>query len=162
MTTCNDNRHEGEKPAIENGIMSHYKRLTPRYGPDRDKITKVKTQVRRFVMKKILLCAVVVIGLAAIQSKSRIAGADELEKGKEIYTNKCQMCHRANGKGDGPAAKLFNPRPYDLTTAEFWKDDAEEKIKDAVENGFGAMPAIGLSSSQIRAVIDYMAHAFKK
>ncbi len=113
-------------------------------------------------MKKILLCTVVVICLAAIQFLAKTAAADEVEQGKEIYTNKCQMCHGADGKGDGPAAASFNPRPYDLTTAEFWKNDAEKKIADAVENGFGVMPPIGLSSDQTKAVIDYMAHAFKK
>lgn len=113
-------------------------------------------------MKRILLCIVVVICLPTLQFWTKIAGADELEKGKEIYTNKCQMCHGADGKGDGPAASSFNPRPYDLATAEFWKNDAEKKIKDAIENGFGVMPPIGLSSDQTKAVIDYMAHAFKK
>lgn len=113
-------------------------------------------------MKEIVLCTVVVICLATAPLWWRIANADEIKQGKEIYTNKCQMCHGADGKGDGPAAASFNPRPYDLAAAAFWKSDAEKKIKGAIENGFGVMPPIGLSSDQTKAVIDYMAHAFKK
>lgn len=113
-------------------------------------------------MKKIVLCTVVAICLATTPLWRRSANADEFDKGKDIYTNKCQMCHGADGKGNGPAAASFNPRPYDLAAAEFWKNDAEKKVKDAVENGFGLMPPIGLTSNQVKAVIDYMAHTFKK
>jgi cytochrome c5 len=33
---------------------------------------------------------------------------------------------------------------------------------NAVENGFGAMPALGLPPEQVKAIIDYMSHTFKK
>jgi len=113
-------------------------------------------------MKKVLLCAVVVTCMVTIPLWWIIASADELAQGKELYSNKCQMCHGVGGKGDGPAAASFNPRPYNLATVEFWKNDAEKKIKDAIENGFGVMPPIGLNGDQTKAVVDYMAHTFKK
>ncbi len=44
------------------------------------------------------------------------ASPEVLEKGKKIYTSKCQRCHGPGGKGDGPDADGDMP-PDDLTDA---------------------------------------------
>ena len=116
-------------------------------------------------MKRIFACIVTItllglLGAAPLSAKGENSG--ELDKGKTLYQEKCQMCHGAGGKGDGPAAASFNPRPYDLATADFWNNNGEKKVKDAIENGFGVMPPIGLKADQTKAVIDYMAHTFKR
>ena len=90
------------------------------------------------------------------------AAGDELAAGKSLYSAKCQICHGANGKGDGPAAAALNPRPADFTNPAFWQNNAEEKIKRTVTSGKGAMPAFDLKDDEIKAVADYMAHTFKK
>ncbi|MDD5643723.1 MAG: cytochrome c [Syntrophales bacterium] len=82
--------------------------------------------------------------------------------GKSIFDDKCAMCHGTDGKGNGPAASSFNPAPKDFNTPAFWQDMTRTKIKDTIENGHGPMPAVDLSSSQIKAVIDYMEQSFKK
>ena len=82
--------------------------------------------------------------------------------GKSIFNDKCAMCHGTDGKGNGPAASAFSPSPKDFNTSAFWQNFNRAKIKDTIENGHGPMPAVDLSSSQIKAVIDYMQQAFKK
>ena len=100
--------------------------------------------------------------LLMISGLFSIAAGDELAEGKSLYTAKCQICHGANGKGDGPAAAALNPRPADFTDPAFWQNNAEEKIKRTVTSGKGAMPAFDLKDDEIKAVADYMVHTFKK
>jgi len=38
-----------------------------------------------------------------------------LEKGKEIYREKCAWCHGDSGKGDGPSAAYSSPQPRNFT-----------------------------------------------
>jgi mono/diheme cytochrome c family protein len=90
------------------------------------------------------------------------AGGDELERGKDLYAAKCQICHGANGRGDGPAAAAFTPKPADFTNPSFWKNNATEKITKTVTKGKGQMPAFNLKPDEIKAVIDYLEHDFKK
>jgi DMSO reductase family type II enzyme heme b subunit len=39
--------------------------------------------------------------------------------GKELYAEKCALCHGDSGKGDGPAAELLDPRPRDFTAGKY-------------------------------------------
>lgn len=39
--------------------------------------------------------------------------------GKNLYTQRCAMCHGADIRGTGPLAKKSNPPTPDLTTAAF-------------------------------------------
>ena len=60
-------------------------------------------------MQRILLYAVVATFLLTTFLCWKIAIAGESLQGKEIYANNCQMCHGANGKGDGPAILIQSP-----------------------------------------------------
>ncbi|MEJ2728930.1 MAG: cytochrome c [Deltaproteobacteria bacterium] len=100
--------------------------------------------------------------LLMISGLFSIAAADELAEGKSLYTAKCQICHGANGKGDGPAAAAMNRKPADFTNPAFWNSDTDKKIKKTVTSGKGMMPAFKLDDEEIKAVADYLAHTFKK
>jgi cytochrome c5 len=115
-------------------------------------------------MKKIPDCrwAVMFIFLVIVFLWASGAGGDELQKGKDLYAAKCQICHGTNGRGDGPAAAAFTPKPADFTNPSFWKNNFEEKITNTVTKGKGQMPAFHLKPDEIKAVIDYLEHAFKK
>jgi mono/diheme cytochrome c family protein len=112
-------------------------------------------------MKNIpVLCAVVLLIALAIPLAQGAQG-DQFEQGKKLYAAKCTACHGADGKGTGPAASAFHPRPFNFTDPAFWKNNPDKKITDAVENGYELMPAIDLSTDQIKAVIAYIAQAFQ-
>ncbi len=82
--------------------------------------------------------------------------------GKELYEDKCQICHGEKGGGDGLAAVSLSPRPANFTDPAFWKNDVNRKITEAVTKGKGAMPPVPLKPSRVDALIDYMTRAFKR
>lgn len=47
------------------------------------------------------------------------ATPEELKAGKFIYTRGCANCHGEQGKGDGIAAPLLDPRPRDFAQGKF-------------------------------------------
>lgn len=42
-----------------------------------------------------------------------------IEKGREIYLQRCSFCHGLLGDGEGPAAEFLDPRPRDFTLGTF-------------------------------------------
>jgi mono/diheme cytochrome c family protein len=113
-------------------------------------------------MKKIF--KLVVSGLIAGSAVLLIGNAEgaESDSGKQLFDNKCQICHGVNGDGNGPAAASFSPGPADFTNKKFWQGNVEQKITNAIENGVGVMPAFtNINPDQIKAIIDYMSHNFK-
>jgi mono/diheme cytochrome c family protein len=114
-------------------------------------------------MKKMIAFFTVgmVLGLAFWNIKG--IEASEYNIGKDIYENKCQMCHGLKGDGNGPAAAAFHPKPANFTDSKFWqRKDIDKFISNTVENGHGMMPAFNLKPDEIKAIIDYLSHAFKK
>jgi mono/diheme cytochrome c family protein len=115
-------------------------------------------------MKMILGCRWITMGVFLLTVSLGVPGAngDQLKEGKNLYDTKCQMCHGADGRGDGPAAAALNPKPADFTNPVFWQNNAAEKISRTVSNGKGMMPAFNLKDDEINAVADYMEKTFKK
>jgi mono/diheme cytochrome c family protein len=112
-------------------------------------------------MRKILLCIIALfIGAALISTKGAQGG--EHDRGKNLYKNKCQMCHGADGKGNGPSASAFNPKPADFADPKFWqRKDINKYITDTIDKGHGMMPSFDLKPAEIKDIIDYLAHTFK-
>lgn len=44
-----------------------------------------------------------------------LTASPTLERGKEVYAQKCVLCHGGSGKGDGPSADYSSPRPRNFT-----------------------------------------------
>jgi mono/diheme cytochrome c family protein len=107
----------------------------------------------------VYLMASIFLALFLCQTMSPAVAEDG--PGKALYEEKCASCHGTNGDGQGPLASMFNPAPVDFSNPGFWQGNFNQKIADTVNNGHGPMPAINLSPSQIKAVIDYMSHTFK-
>ncbi len=79
----------------------------------------------------------------------------EYDKGKNLYNDKCHICHGKRGDGKGPAAAALSPRPANFTDPKFWQNFNDNMIADTVRNGHGAMPPFGLTPDQIKAIIFY-------
>jgi mono/diheme cytochrome c family protein len=113
-------------------------------------------------MDRYIAFITVALCLGAAAQWTDFSQGDNEDQGKSLYEQKCMICHGAGGKGDGPAAAALNKPPADFNKSEFWQGDAEKKITDAIRNGRSPMPAFDLSSEEIKAIIDYLEHAFKK
>jgi mono/diheme cytochrome c family protein len=113
-------------------------------------------------MTKIILClaSIMLFGAGAVWTNDTMA--DEYDQGKSLYQGKCQICHGVNGDGNGPAAASLTPKPADFANPAFWQKNNDEKMSDTIEHGHGMMPPFDLSPDQIKAVVDYISHAFKK
>ena len=70
--------------------------------------------------------------------------------------------------GKGPAAEPLLGHPVDFTNSKFWQDDVEKKInvekkiEYTIQKGKEMMPAFDLEPGEIKAIILYMSHTFKK
>lgn len=70
------------------------------------------------------------------------ASADDAAEAKSIYDSRCVTCHGAGGKGDGAAAAALNPKPRDLTSAEWQNSVTDEHIEKII---VGGGPSVGKS-----------------
>ena len=111
-------------------------------------------------MTKIPMCAVVVMFTVIAILWSGIS-MGEIDKGKQLYTNKCQLCHGVRGDGKSHAAAFLNSKPADFTDPKFWEKEDDKKMAEAIENGKGEMPAFNLKPEEMKALIDYITNSFK-
>ena len=50
-------------------------------------------------------------------------------RGRAVFQNYCMLCHGPEGKGDGRAARLHNPPPYNLTRSVASRDYISQIIQ---------------------------------
>jgi mono/diheme cytochrome c family protein len=59
--------------------------------------------------------------LPPIDLRKAVAGTPEqLSQGSQLYADHCASCHGSDGRGDGPAGLMLDPKPRDLTRLEDW------------------------------------------
>ena len=96
----------------------------------------------------ILTVLILILGIAYLIPSQSLAQADPA-KGAEVYKSYCATCHGDTGKGDGIAAAALDPKPRDLSNAEYVSGLTDEHIKKVVTEGgtsvgmSAAMPAWG-------------------
>jgi mono/diheme cytochrome c family protein len=81
---------------------------------------------RRAPVRTALRCsavAVLVLLSTAAAAKERVEPS-----GRELYLDECAHCHGPSGRGDGPEASYFTPRPRDLRTGFLDVYDDEEIV----------------------------------
>jgi cytochrome c553 len=109
-------------------------------------------------MKKIIVLAAILAATTGL----RASAADA----KENYTQLCQKCHGADGKGATTMGKKLGVKDYtDAKVQDALKDEAITKaIKEGVKDKDGKdvmKAAEGLNDADIKALVAYM-RAFKK
>lgn len=103
-------------------------------------------------MKQVLATLLIILSLAAFFA----APNSQAAFGKDMYSTMCAMCHGAAGKGDGPAANVFNPKPTDLTSSAVQGND-NATLERIISGGKKAMPAFkNLPQSDLKELVRYL------
>ncbi len=95
---------------------------------------------------------VLAVAILSVVFVSPVLGQD----GKQIYGNRCALCHGSDGDGKGV---IMQTAPFG---PDFWKASDDAAISKAIVEGKGRMPAIPLSPEETKAVVEYMKSTFKK
>lgn len=85
-------------------------------------------------------------------------------KGKASFNTTCASCHGESGVGDGVAAAALDPKPRDITDADYMSTLSDEHLVKVISEGGAAvgksamMPAWGavLSPEDVLNVIAYI------
>ena len=92
---------------------------------------------------KILTVFVLILGIAILLPGESKAEGDSA-KGAEVYKSYCATCHGDTGKGDGVAAAALDPKPRDLSNADYVSGLTDAHIKKIVTEGG---PSVGMSAT---------------
>jgi cytochrome c5 len=81
-------------------------------------------------------------------------------RGRLVFQNYCTLCHGPEGKGNGRAARLHTPPPFNLTTSTAPRDYIAQVIRkggEAMGRGKG-MPPWGeqLTDEQISDALNFL------
>jgi mono/diheme cytochrome c family protein len=98
---------------------------------------------------------------AAAALKNPVAAdATSIAAGKQLYDKQCAGCHGDTGKGDGAMGEELNPKPANLTDAE-WKHGSTDGeifvvVRDGVKNTGMKPYARKLTTHQMWDVVNYV------
>jgi len=86
------------------------------------------------------------------------AFAQDADKGRAIYVARCQACHGAEGRGDGPAARALPQKPRDMRRADFWRefDDAELAAIITAGRPGTVMRGFPMEPAQMKQLLAYL------
>jgi len=97
----------------------------------------------------------------AAKLKNPIASSPEsIEAGKTLYDKQCAGCHGDTGKGDGAMGEELNPKPANLTDAD-WKHGSSDGeiftvIRDGVKNTGMKPYARKMTAHQVWDVVNFL------
>lgn len=64
-----------------------------------------------------------------------------LQSARALFGDQCVECHGDSGKGDGPQAKMYEPRPHDLTDSGHIATVTDGELFYRISEGHKPMPA---------------------
>jgi mono/diheme cytochrome c family protein len=65
----------------------------------------------------------------------------DLPGARRLFEDKCAECHGDMGKGDGSQAKMYDPKPSDLTDAAHMNSVSDGELFYKISEGHRPMPA---------------------
>ena len=72
---------------------------------------------------------------SAAKSGTSPATPVSIDHGRDLYKLNCAPCHGEQGKGDGPAAAGYNPKPRNHTDAAYMSTLTDEDIAKVIQYG---------------------------
>lgn len=93
----------------------------------------------------------------AKRKNSVAASTESANRGREMYTTHCAVCHGSGGRGDGFLAATLDPKPADLT-GKMSRMHPDGDLFWKISQGKGAMPgwAEALSEEDRWHVVNYI------
>jgi mono/diheme cytochrome c family protein len=89
--------------------------------------------------------AVPIQGLSVIPEEFPVnpvqSNETSLQRGAILYDIHCQLCHGAQGHGDGPLSGHFDRTPQNLTVAQI-TGEFDGSVYLTIVQGFGQMPSL--------------------
>jgi cytochrome c oxidase cbb3-type subunit 3 len=87
--------------------------------------------------------------VAYVRTLHRPPPAGDPSRGAALYADYCWPCHGKTGQGDGPMARVYEPRPHNLTDRAYLAKRTDHDLYHAISQGgpavtrSAAMPAWG-------------------
>jgi mono/diheme cytochrome c family protein len=109
--------------------------------------------MRKVFMVAVLLCA----SRAASATDAPPAGAPAAGPGRELFAEKCGMCHRSTGMGTGLLARRY---PKGQEQLEARTNLSAALVTTVVRRGLNNMPALSraeVSDPQLASIASYLA-----
>lgn len=114
------------------------------------------------------LCIAAALTLASFAPGAALAG--DVETGRALFADNCQVCHGPNGDGNGPSAEAFILKPRDFAMAAYkfdtdadWERGTDADLANVISNGPGIyggsteMPAWDhLSADDITSLVAFI------
>ena len=95
------------------------------------------------------------------QAKNPVASsAESVASGAKLFSRNCQSCHGKEGKGDGLAGAKLDPKPSNLTDADWKHGSTDPEIFQVIHDGAKntAMKAYGsrMTEHELWDLVNYI------
>ena len=77
--------------------------------------------------------------MAYVRTLHRKPPSGDASRGAALYADYCGACHGKTGKGDGPIAVAYKPRPRDLTDRAYLAKRTDHDLYNVISRGGGAV-----------------------
>ncbi len=79
------------------------------------------------------------LDLSGATQAAATPAAPDVDKGKEIFAQRCVPCHGSTGHGDGPASASLDPKPRQFADPAWQTQVTDEYIEKIIKMGGAAV-----------------------
>lgn len=109
----------------------------------------------------LIVSVIVLLGISIWATDVMAAG--DLEAGKQLYQERCSICHGPDGKGNTPTAQALTPKPRDHTDGAYMNTLSNEHLAKVIKQGGAAVgksplmpPQTDLNDQQVQDIITFV------
>ena len=111
---------------------------------------------RKKPMRRIVTTSTVIFLVTLTLTLLALAASQDVTAGKTVYTNRCKMCHGADGTGNPAMGRMLKVEFRPLSS-DYIQDKKDAELTEIITKGKGKMAAVrGLSDQQLKDIIAYV------